>query len=57
VFRCQTCGLYVHADWTAADTNRTREYERALQILERTCDCSGEKMTMSRESPGDMYRK
>ena len=30
----------------AADANRTREFDLALQILERACDCGNEKMTM-----------
>lgn len=28
----------------AADANRTREFDLALQILERTCDCGNEKI-------------
>ena len=28
------------------DTNRNREFDRALEILERTCECSNEKMLL-----------
>ena len=28
------------------DTNRNREFDRALEILERTCECSNDKMLL-----------
>ena len=28
------------------DTNRSREFDRALEILERTCECSNDKMLL-----------
>ena len=39
------------------DANRQREYERALQILERTCDCRNEKIAMPDGSLGDSCRQ
>ena len=30
----------------AAEANRTREFDRAMQILERTCDCGNDKMIL-----------
>ena len=40
-------------DHCTADANRQRESERALQILERTCECGNEKTTMPDGSVGD----
>ena len=40
-----------------AEANRTREFDRALQILERTCDCGNDKMTMPDGTLGDTFRE
>ena len=34
------------ADHCGPDTNRNREFDRALEILERTCECSNDKMLL-----------
>ena len=41
----------------AADANRTREFDLALQILERACDCGNQKMTMPDGTLGDACRQ
>lgn len=41
----------------AADARRQRDCERALQILERTCECGNEKITMPDGSLGDSCRE
>ena len=33
-----------------ADANRTREFDLALQILERTCDCGNEKIILPNDT-------
>ena len=35
------------------DTNRNREFDRGLEILERTCECGNDKMLMPSGSLGD----
>ena len=40
-----------------ADANRQREYERALQIPEQTCECGNEKMTIPDGTLGDTCRE
>ena len=40
-----------------ADANRNREFDRALQILELTCDCGNHKMTMPDGTLGDTCRE
>ena len=39
------------------DGKRRRDYERARQILERTCECGNEKMTTPDGSLGDGCRQ
>ena len=34
------------AEHCGPDTNRNREFDRALEILERTCECSNDKMLL-----------
>ena len=41
----------------AADANRTREFDLALQILEKTCDCGNEKMILPYGSFGNACRQ
>ena len=36
-----------------AEANRSREFDRAMQILERTCECGNDKMTMPDGTLGD----
>ncbi len=45
------------AEHCTADANRRREYERALQILERTCECGHEKMVLPDGSLADSCRR
>ena len=40
-----------------ADANRIREFDLALQILERTCDCDNEKITLPDGSLADTCRQ
>ena len=40
-----------------ADANRTREFDLALQILEGTCDCGNEKVTLPDGSLADTCRQ
>ena len=40
-----------------AEANRTREFDRAMQILERTCDCGNDKMTLPDGSLADTCRE
>ena len=40
-----------------ADANRNREFDRALQILERTCDCGNDKMTLPDGSLAETCRE
>ena len=47
----------IKTDHCAPDANRTREFGLALQILERTCDCGNEKMTMPDGSLADSCRQ
>ena len=46
----------IKAEECGAEINRIREYERALRLLELTCGCGGEKMTMPDGSLGDSCR-
>ena len=39
------------------DANRNREYERALAIMERTCECGEEKMVLPDGNLAEMCRK
>ena len=41
----------------AADANRTREFDLALQIMERTCDCGNEKITLPDGTLADSCRE
>ena len=41
----------------AADANRTREFDLALQILERTCDCGNEKIILPDGTLADACRQ
>ena len=41
----------------AADANRTREFDLALRILERTCDCGNEKMILPDGTLGETCRE
>ena len=41
----------------AADANRTREFDLALQILERTCDCGNEKIIFPNGTLADACRQ
>ena len=43
----------IKAESCSTDVNRMREYERALLLLELTCGCGNEKMTMTDGSVGD----
>ncbi len=40
-----------------AEANRTREFDRALQILERTCDCGNDKITLPDGTLGETCRE
>ena len=40
-----------------ADANRTREFDLALQILERTCDCGNEKTILPDSTLADTCRQ
>ena len=44
-------------DHHTADANRNREFDLALQILERTCDCGNQKMTLPDGTLGDACRQ
>ena len=39
------------------DNNRNREFDRALEILERTCECGNDKMLMLDGTLGDSCRE
>ena len=41
----------------AADANRNREFDLALQILERTCDCGNEKIILADGTLADACRQ
>ncbi len=40
-----------------AEANRTREFDHAMQILERTCDCGNDEMAMADGTLGDTCRE
>ena len=40
-----------------AEANRSREFDRAMQILERTCECGNDEMTMPDGTLGDTCRE
>jgi len=46
----------IKAEECGAEINRIREYERALRLLELTCECGDEKMTMPDGTLGDSCR-
>ena len=39
------------------DANRTREFDEALQILEKSCDCGNDKMTLPDGTLADTCRQ
>ena len=47
----------VKSEHCNADVARNREFDHALQILERTCDCGKEKMTLPDGTLGDACRQ
>ena len=54
--RCATMYDEIREEHCTAEANRSREFDRAMQILERTCECGNEKMTMPDGTLGDTCR-
>ena len=47
----------IKAEHCTPDAGRNREFDRALQILEMTCDCGNDKMTLADGTLADTCRE
>ena len=48
---------HIKEEHCTAQANRTREFDQAMQILERTCDCGNDKMMLPDGSLADTCRE